>query len=226
MFIQSLCSTSTEFSMGRAYIIYEVTEIKSTCSTKVLISCLTKSSDILEYVTKTYLWISFYQNKTQSIVSFILRFLFKVFGTSFPFLPQQKIQSPCNRTETSNENIFTKSIPMYQHALQKSGFTEQIKYITRDNNRENNTEEKKRCKRKIIWFNPPYSMNVRTNMGNTFLKLMRKHYLNGNPLHKIFNKNSSKVSYSCMCKMASIISSHNRTILNPDVSTEYGCNCR
>ena len=115
---------------------------------------------------------------------------------------------------------------MYQHALQKSGFTEQIKYITRDNNRENNTEEKKRCKRKIIWFNPPYSMNVRTNMGNTFLKLMRKHYLNGNPLHKIFNKNSSKVSYSCMCKMASIISSHNRTILNPDVSTEYGCNCR
>ena len=26
--------------------------------------------------------------------------------------------------------------------------------------------------------------------------------------------------------MASIISSHNRTILNQDVSLEYGCNCR
>ena len=26
--------------------------------------------------------------------------------------------------------------------------------------------------------------------------------------------------------MASIISSHNRTILNPDVSLEYVCNCR
>ena len=43
---------------------------------------------------------------------------------------------------------------------------------------------------------------------------------------KIFNKNTLKVSCSCMGNMASIISSHNRTILNPDVSLEYGCNCR
>ena len=43
---------------------------------------------------------------------------------------------------------------------------------------------------------------------------------------KIFNKNTWKVSCSCMGNMASIISSHNRTILNPDVSLEYGCNCR
>ena len=55
---------------------------------------------------------------------------------------------------------------------------------------------------------------------------MRKHFPNGNPLHKIFNKNTLKVSYSCMGNMASITSSHTRTILNPDVSLEYGCNCR
>ena len=55
---------------------------------------------------------------------------------------------------------------------------------------------------------------------------MRKHFLNGNSLQKIFNKNTLKVSYSCMGSMTSIISSHNRTILNPDVSLEYGCNCR
>ena len=95
-----------------------------------------------------------------------------------------------------------------------------------DNNRENNIEEKKWCKRKIIWFNPPYSMNVRTNIGKTFLKLMEKHFPNGNPLHKIFNKNTLKVSYSCMGNMASIISSRNHTILNLDVSLEYGCNGR
>ena len=34
-----------------------------------------------------------------------------------------------------------------------------------------------------------------------------------------------KVSYSCMGNMASVVSSHNRTIINPDVSLEYGCNC-
>ena len=69
-------------------------------------------------------------------------------------------------------------------------------------------------------------MNVRTNIGKAFLKLMKKHFPNGNSLHKVFNKNTLKVSYSCMGNMASIISSHNRTILNPDVSLEYVCNCR
>ena len=81
-------------------------------------------------------------------------------------------------------------MPTYQDALQKSGFTEQLKYITSNNSRENNAEEKKRRKRKIIWFNPPYSMNLRTNIGKTFSKLMRKHFPNGNPLHKVFNKNT------------------------------------
>ena len=67
------------------------------------------------------------------------------------------------------------------------------------------------------------SMNVRTNIGKTFLKLMSYR----NRLHKIFNKkNTLKVSYSCMGNMASTISSHNRTILNLNVSLEYGCNCR
>ena len=50
---------------------------------------------------------------------------------------------------SSNENIFTQSLPMYQDALQKSGFTERIKYIASDNIRQSNTEEKKRRKRKI-----------------------------------------------------------------------------
>ena len=59
-----------------------------------------------------------------------------------------------------------------------------------------------------------------------FLKSMRKHLPNGNPLHKIFNQNMLKVSCSCTGNMASIISSHNRTILNPDASIEYGYNCR
>ena len=50
------------------------------------------------------------------------------------------------------------------------------------------------------------------------LKLMRRHFPNRNPLHKIFDKNTLRFNYSCMGKMASIISSHNHTIINPDVS--------
>ena len=69
-------------------------------------------------------------------------------------------------------------------------------------------------------------MNVRTSIGKTFLKLIKKHFPNGNSLHKIFNKNTLKVSYSCIGNVASIVSFHNRTILNSNVSLEYGCNCR
>ena len=127
---------------------------------------------------------------------------------------------------SSNESVFNKSIPLYQEALKKSAFKEKLCYTMYENAGDNNREEKKRRKRKIIWFNPPFSMNVKTNVGKTFLKLVRKHFPRGNPLNKIFNKNTLKVSYSCMGNIASIISSHNRNILNPDVSSEFGCNCR
>ena len=33
---------------------------------------------------------------------------------------------------------------------------------------QNNTNERKCRERKIIWFNPPCSMNVRTNIGKTY----------------------------------------------------------
>ena len=53
---------------------------------------------------------------------------------------------------------------MYQHALQKSGFKEHFECIASNTNRENNTEEKQRPKRKTVWFNLLYSVNVKTNI--------------------------------------------------------------
>ena len=44
-------------------------------------------------------------------------------------------------------------------------------------------------------------------------------------MHKIFNRNAVKIGYSCMKNIGSIISAHNRNILNPLVQF-YGCNCR
>ena len=54
--------------------------------------------------------------------------------------------------------------------------------------------------RNIIWFNPPYSQNVKTNIGKTFLKLTKN-----NRLYKIFKKNTLKLSYRCMSNMFSVI---------------------
>ena len=84
--------------------------------------------------------------------------------------------------------------------------------------------------RNIIWFNPPFSKNVKTNIARSFfLKLVDTHFPIGNKLHKIFNRNTVKVSYSCMNNVKSIITSHNTRIIRKsqpqDISAE-NCNCR
>ena len=70
-------------------------------------------------------------------------------------------------------------------------------------------------------------------MGKIFLNLIDKHFPPSNCLHKIFNRNSVKVSYSCMDNCKSIISKHNTRILSRPKSTTQTssstnsatCNC-
>ena len=125
---------------------------------------------------------------------------------------------------SSDENVFQASIPTYGETLQKSGFNERLIY--KDKNPDNNTGVKKSRKRKIIWFNPPYCMSVKTNVGKIFLQLIKKHFPKGKLLNKIFNKNTVKISYSCMGNIASIISGHNKNILETKEKEVSGCSCR
>ena len=111
---------------------------------------------------------------------------------------------------------------MYYNALKDSGYTEKISYT-------NNPQatRKRTRQRNIIWFNPPFSSNVRTSIGGIFLKLIRKHFPKKSTLHKIFNQNTMKVSYSCMPNVANIIKTHNNKIANNNTTTkEKSCNCR
>ena len=81
----------------------------------------------------------------------------------------------------------------------------------------------------MIWFNPPYSANVKTNIGKTFFGIIKKHFPDGSELSKLFNKKSVKLSYSCMPNMKSLISGHNKkVIIGQEVADkiERGCNCR
>ena len=63
---------------------------------------------------------------------------------------------------------------------------------------------KNKRKGKITWFNPPFSLNVKTNVGNLFFKIMRKNILRTNPLSKIFNEDTVKISYSYTRNIKSI----------------------
>ena len=60
----------------------------------------------------------------------------------------------------------------------------------------NVTNNTKRRKRKIIWFNQPYSLNVLTNSGKKFFSLPDK--LKARKLHKLLHLNNVKVRYSSL----------------------------
>ena len=64
------------------------------------------------------------------------------------------------------------------------------------------------CMGNVIWFNPPYNSNVKTNIGHKFLQAIDDCFPKNNPLHKIFNRNTLKLSYSCMPNIRNIISDH------------------
>lgn len=134
---------------------------------------------------------------------------------------------------SSDQAIFEQAAPIYNDALKRSGFRTEIEYIPDDLPATNTTpdSQKRNRSRNITWFNPPFSRNVRTNVGRKFLNLIDKHFPASNKLSKIFNRNSIKVSYSCMNSMRSIVNKHNARILSKlsNINTSPDkpkCNCR
>ena len=51
--------------------------------------------------------------------------------------------------------------------------------------------EARTVKKKIIWFNPPYSSNVSANTGKSFLTILERHFLKSHKLYKFFNQNNA-----------------------------------
>ena len=123
---------------------------------------------------------------------------------------------------SSSEEIFNNSKTEYEQSLKNSGYKNfELKY---DPPKENH--KKRSRKRDIIWFNPPFNKEVETNIGKKFFNLVDKHFSKTNKLHKIFNRNTIKLSYSCSKNMRRIVKSHNKTVTNPKTNGNLECNCR
>ena len=117
----------------------------------------------------------------------------------------------------------TRRPPLYNSALKASGYSEQIKYM----NNENTGRKKRNRRRNIIWFNPPFSKSVQSNIGRTFLRIIKKHFPPSSKLHQIFNSHCLKLSYSCMENVGSLVKSHNKKVAAHQPGTpEDLCNCR
>ena len=153
-------------------------------------------------------------------------------GSNHPPKVLENIPKGINRrlsTISASKEIFDKAAPTYQAALNKSGYKFKLDFEEVSISNEDGGKQAKKRKRNIIWFNPPYSRAVMTNVGKTFLQLMDKHFPPGNPLHQIFNRNKVKMSYRCTPNLARKISSHNAKILKSNQNTEgpkKECNCR
>ena len=77
-----------------------------------------------------------------------------------------------------------------------------------------------------MWFNPPFSSNVKTNLAKLFLSLLQKHFPRHHKYFKLFNKNNVKISYSCMPNMKSIIENHNANLLSKHTTPVAARSCR
>ena len=126
---------------------------------------------------------------------------------------------------SSSEQIFVQAAPAYETALRDSGFDSKLSYSEPERDQQ---QTKRNRRRKIIWFNPPFSANVKTNVGKKFLSLLRLHFHSNHRLHAIFNTKTVKLSYCCMRNVASIISGHNKHVLSNDRTQPEArmCNCR
>ena len=123
---------------------------------------------------------------------------------------------------SSDEASFNASVQPHQEALKDAGFQHQLKYEPIK------ARSKKNRSRNIIWYNPPFNKSVKTNVGQKFLKLIDKHFPKSNKLHKIFNRSTIKISYSCTDNVKRTIEQNNKKNLNRpiEITTEKTCNCR
>ena len=130
---------------------------------------------------------------------------------------------------SSDKTSFDQAAPPYQKALVESGYRYTLNYEPNAP-----TKRKNRQRNNILWYNPPFSKNVSTNIGHRILALVDNHFPRDHKLRKIFNRNTIKISYSCM-NTKQIIENHNKRILNSSGNTSVPadntknnktCNCR
>ena len=129
---------------------------------------------------------------------------------------------------SANEEVFAASIAPYQSALDASGYKHKLSF---DPSARNTPTRSKNRNRKVIWFNPPWSHNVKTNVGKQFLAIIKETFPTTHPLHKYCNRNTIKLSYRCMNNMKREISRHNNNLLNGNPTRaaaqhQFDCSCQ
>ena len=122
---------------------------------------------------------------------------------------------------SSNQEVFDLNKQPYQAALNTSGHKYKLEY------KQNQQKNKRKHTRKVIWYNPPWNSSVKFDLGKQFLKLIDKYFPHNHRLHKIINRNTIKIGYSCTPNVKTIITSHNKKVMsnNLPIQPTKQCNC-
>jgi len=120
---------------------------------------------------------------------------------------------------SSSKEIFDEEVPRYQTALNNAGYNHKLEY------QKPGEKTKRKRYRKILWFNPPWSANLKTNVGRRFLNLIDKHFPKGSVLYPLINRYKVKLSCRCLPSMGALISQHNRKFLRENDEV-FRCKCR
>ena len=98
------------------------------------------------------------------------------------------IQKRLSSLSLSSNNSLRKN-----NSLKNSGYNSKLEYEINCN-----TAVKKRRKRKkkVFHYNPPFCTSLKTNLGKEFLKLVDKHFPKSGIFNKILNRNTIKICCS------------------------------
>ena len=120
-----------------------------------------------------------------------------------------------------NKEEFDKVKSVYESTLKDSGH-----FSSMSHNNSNTQNAWRNKNRKVIWFNPPYSQNMKTNIGKMFIKFVRKYFPRNNKYHKIFKLNTLKLSYCCTTNVGDIIKHNSKVLSKTNDNNNRKCNCR
>ena len=130
---------------------------------------------------------------------------------------QKSIEIYCNEEE------FKKAIPLYNEALENSGYASSLTF-----QQEQPKSKSWARKRNVEWFNPPYSDSIKTKHWQGIFWILSKHFPSYHMLHKICNKNCVKLSYRCNAQRCShhLLAQQSAPQGKTIQSHPLACNCR
>ena len=128
---------------------------------------------------------------------------------------------------SSSREMFETAAPIYQKALDESGYQHILEFKDMSSSITSAPSSRRNRSRRITYFNPPFSLNVQSNIGKEFLDLIRN-FPKNNVLSKIVNSSSIKLSYRTSKNMDSEVARHNNKILETkdDQLPEPRFNCQ